>query len=72
MASAIASPRTQTNYVLVHSRGPDVLRMYHSNITQNHRNRQVARIRMPAIVARATLLVEHRTLIPTASRKVTT
>jgi hypothetical protein len=60
----------QVNYVLVHSRAPDLLRMYHRNITQNHRRRQAGKIGMPNIVARAKLIVEQRAFVPTISQRV--
>jgi len=60
----------QQTYKLVHARAPEVLRMYHRNITQNHRVRQRAKITMPSLVSRAQLLVDQKTFIPTVTQKV--
>jgi hypothetical protein len=49
-----------------------MLRMYHANITQNHRVRKPSKIVMPAIVSRAELIVAQRRLLPIESKKVST
>ncbi len=70
MANTLRPRVRQTEYKLRHTRGPDVIRMYHDNITRNHRVRKVARVKVPPIVTRAQLIVEQRRFIPIATKKV--
>jgi len=67
---AIRPQNKQVTYALHHSRAPNLLRMYHANITQNHRARRVGSIKMPSIVTRAHLIVDQRAFVPTVTQKV--
>lgn len=46
--------------------------MYHANITENHRERKVARVRVAPVVTRALDIVNQTRFLPVAHRKVST
>ena len=60
----------QVSYVLVHTRAPNMLRMYHQNITQNHRVRRPSNIKTESIVTRAQRIVDQRAFVPMSIQKV--
>jgi len=55
---------TKFKVKVINPNGPDVVRLVHATITDNHRQRRVGRIIMPPIVSRATMIVTQARLMP--------
>jgi hypothetical protein len=51
-------------YELVSPSGYGMVRMYHRNVTSNHRNTVDAKITVPPVVTRAKLIVQQKRLVP--------
>jgi hypothetical protein len=71
MAQTTKRPHVeQVTYVLTHTRAPNLLRVYHQNITQNHRVRKAAKIGVASIVTRAQRIVDQQEFVPMVIQKV--
>lgn len=52
------------NVKVINPSAPNIVNMVHNNITLNHRRQQSAHIGLPAIVARATMILNQSRIMP--------
>jgi hypothetical protein len=52
------------NVKLITPNAPSIVAMVHNNVTLNHRRQQDATLGMPAIVSRATMIVNQSRIMP--------
>jgi hypothetical protein len=55
---------TRFKVKVISPNAPDIVRMVHANITDNHRKFRTARVNLPPIVSRSVMIVAQERLMP--------